>query len=107
MAVRIDLAALRRAVDSGTYRDAEDLLAAGRLGEITPVGGGAAAVVNAGTDIPLQVWVGVVAGGLETECDCAGPGHDPEDLCAHAVALTIAALRDDFSWSSAAVPPSG
>ncbi|HEX5596943.1 MAG TPA: hypothetical protein VFX61_13140 [Micromonosporaceae bacterium] len=105
MAVRIDLEAVRGAVDANVYRDAEELLSAGRVGEITAVGGGAAAVVDDGSK-KHRVWVGVVTGAFEMECDCVGPDHDPEDFCAHAVALTMAAARDAFAWSAVAIPPS-
>ncbi|WP_165942523.1 SWIM zinc finger family protein [Micromonospora sp. KC721] len=51
---------------------------------------------------PYEVWVGITTDGFHAECDCPAGA----ELCAHAVALTLAALADGFAWSSAATPPS-
>jgi hypothetical protein len=102
VAVRIDIDAVREAVAPAVYREAEELLAAGRLGEIIAVGGGAVCAVRRETGPSYEVWVGVVAGEFTAECDCA----EPDELCGHGVALTLAALRDGFPWSAAATPPS-
>jgi hypothetical protein len=105
VAVRIDLDAVRDAVDPEVYRSAEALLASGQLGEITAVGGGAAATVGSAHAPGHEVWVGVTGGAFTGECDCPA-GADADQLCAHAVALTLAAVRDGFAWSSTATAPS-
>ncbi|MER7418252.1 hypothetical protein ABT346_15970 [Micromonospora peucetia] len=46
--------------------------------------------------------MGNTADGFTAECDC--PAR--EELCAHAVVLTVAVLESEFVWSSAATPPS-
>ena len=106
MAVRIDLDAVRGAVDPAVYREAEELLAAGRLGRIVEVNGGAVAAVRGDAATAYEVWVGVVDRAFTSECECAGPDTDPEELCAHAVAVTLAAIGDGFHWSASATPPS-
>jgi len=98
---------MRRAVDPPVYRAAEELLASGQLGEITTVGGGAQSIVSSDHGPVYEVWVGVVRGAFSAECDCADEGVEPNELCVHAVAVTLAALRGGFTWSSAATPPSG
>lgn len=105
MAVRLNPDSLRDAVDPTVYREAEELVDAGRLGEITPLNGGAECVVQGGSGDPTGVWVGVVAGAFTADCDCRQPDPDPDELCAHAVALTLGALRLEFVWSSSATPP--
>jgi hypothetical protein len=107
VAVRLDIGAVRNAVDPGLYREAEELLASGRLGGVTAVGGGAACTVHNGSGPLHEVWVGVVSGDFAAECDCAAAGADADELCVHAVAVTLGALADGFAWSSAATPPSG
>jgi uncharacterized Zn finger protein len=104
--VRLDGDAVRDAADPKIYQAAEELVSSGGLGEIVEVGGGAAGSVHDGADSSREVWVGVVSGALSAACDCAEAGPDRGDLCAHAVALLLAAIRDDFPWASAATPPS-
>lgn len=107
MVVRIDVDAVRGAVDPEIYREAEALLAAGRLGRIVEVNGGVVAAVHTDSGATAyEVWVGVVDRAFSSECDCAGPETDPEELCAHAVAVTLTALGDGFHWSPNATPPS-
>jgi hypothetical protein len=102
--------AVRNAVEPAVFDEAEKLLASGRLGEISSMGGGAAATVHNGPDPLVEVWVGVVAGVFTAECECVptgtDTGGDSPELCVHAVALTLGALRHDFAWSSVATPPS-
>ena len=96
---------MRDAVAATTFEEAEKLVASGRLSEIVAVGGGAAASIDNGAGSRDEVWVGVVAKAFTAECDCC-PDGDQDELCAHAVAVIVAALQDDFLWSSAATPPS-
>ncbi|MFY1672039.1 hypothetical protein ACN27G_19000 [Plantactinospora sp. WMMB334] len=106
MAVRLTIDAIRDAATSSTFQEAETLLESGQLGEITPFGGGACCLLDRGSEPGIEVWVGVVGGKFTTECDCGADQTDPDELCVHAVALTLGALRDDFVWLSAATPPS-
>lgn len=102
--VRIDVEAVRSAVDPAVLQTADELLNAGRVGGITAVGGGAICLVKSGDGRPgHEVWVGVTAAGFTGECDCGGCGTD--ELCVHAVAVTLAALRQGFAWSANATPP--
>ncbi|WP_420117710.1 hypothetical protein [Micromonospora sp.] len=100
MAVRIDIDALRDAAGADVCAAADELTVAGQPAEINPAGGGVTGVIRAAGQPPYEVWVGVTADGFATECDCAAD----TDLCAHAVALTAAALADGFAWSSTATP---
>jgi hypothetical protein len=104
--VRLESDAVRDAAGPKIYQAAEELLSSGRLGTIVKVGGGAASSINNGDNPACEVWVGVVSGALTAECNCAEAGGDLDDLCAHATALTLAAIRDHFLWALAATPPS-
>lgn len=103
MVVHFNEDMLAGAVDAEVFAAAERLLAGGAVGSFADATGGATAIVQVGQGHPVEVWVGIVHGGLDTECDCDA-GRD--DLCAHAVAVTLAALRSGFTWSSGATPPS-
>ncbi|MEU1756126.1 hypothetical protein ABZ436_26230 [Micromonospora matsumotoense] len=102
MAVRIDIDALRDAAGAEVCAAADRLTAAGQPTEVLPVGGGASGVVQEAGRPPYEVWAGVTADGFTAECDCTAE----TDLCAHAVALTAAALAGGFAWSSTATPQS-
>ncbi|WP_431898118.1 hypothetical protein [Micromonospora haikouensis] len=102
MAVRIDIDALRDAAGPVTCAAADSLRAAGQPERLVPVGGGASGVVSEAGQPPYEVWVGVTTDGFTAECDCLAA----EALCAHAMALSLAALEDELPWSSAATPPS-
>ncbi|TDB75398.1 SWIM zinc finger family protein [Micromonospora sp. KC723] len=102
MAVSIDIDALRDAAGAGACAAADKLREAGRPEAIMPAGGGASCVIREAGQSPYEVWVGITADGFHAECGCPAGG----ELCAHAVALTLAALADGFAWSSAATPPS-
>ncbi len=112
-------------VEPAVLAEAEALLSDASVGAPDERGGGATALVQADPGWWLQVWVGVVDGGLVAECDCtddpvpgalpgpgiagtraAGPEAAGGGLCAHAVATVLRAVREGFAWSSAAVPPS-
>lgn len=103
VAVRFNEDMLVGAVDAEAFAAAGQYLADGCVGQIDEAGGGATAAVRVGHGRCVDVWVGIVHGGLSAECECdAGP----EDLCTHAVAVTLGALRSGFTWSSGASPPS-
>jgi hypothetical protein len=102
VAVRFNEDMLAGAVDTEVFAAAAGLLADGAVEQIGDASGRARAVVRAGRS-RLEVWVGVVHGDLSAECVCDA---DPDALCVHAVAVTLAALRRGFSWSSGATPPS-
>ncbi|MFI0795082.1 hypothetical protein ACH4OY_20735 [Micromonospora rubida] len=98
MAVHIDIDALRGEAGAMACDAADKLLAAGQPAVIVSAGGGASCVIREAGQPSYEVWVGVMADGFTAQCDC--PAR--EELCAHAVALTVAAVEDDFNWSSAA-----
>ncbi|MEU9508051.1 hypothetical protein AB0D32_17440 [Micromonospora sp. NPDC048170] len=102
MAVRIDIGALRDAAGAETCDAADRLRVAGQPAVVIPTGGGASGVVREAGQPPYEVWVGITADGFTAECDC--PAR--EELCAHAVVLTVAVLESGFVWSAAATPPS-
>jgi hypothetical protein len=102
VAVRLNEDMLAGAVDAEVFAAAARLLAAGAVEEIGEVSGGATAVVRASRGRGLDVWVGVVHGDLSAECECEA---SPDDLCVHAVAVTLGALRSGFTWSSGATLP--
>jgi hypothetical protein len=104
VAVRMNADVVREAVGPAVYEAAEKLLSLGRLGEVIAVNGGARGAIDGDGGPPLDVWVGVVSGALAAECDCGAEGDDP---CVHAVAVTLAAIRDGLDWASSATPPSG
>ncbi|WP_320066963.1 hypothetical protein [Micromonospora sp. RTGN7] len=98
MAVRIDIEALRGEAGAVACDAAEKLRAAGQPAVIISADGGASGVIREAGQPPYEVWVGITADGFTTECDC----RSSAELCAHAVALTVAAVEDGFDWSSAA-----
>jgi hypothetical protein len=107
MAVRLNEDMVAGSVDAEVLAAAERLLSSAAVGPIGEAGGGATAVVEVGPGRGLEVWVGAVDGVLGAECDCDVEWVTRrEDLCSHAVAVTLSALRGGFSWASAAVPPS-
>ncbi|GLH99338.1 hypothetical protein Pa4123_46130 [Phytohabitans aurantiacus] len=101
VAVRIDIEAFGEAIRPATREAASALRRAGAVSGLEEAGGGAQAVVRDGARI-LQPWIGIVDGAFTGECECRGDGG----LCAHAVAVALAAFDDDLRWSGAAVPPS-
>lgn len=103
VAVRFNEDMVAGAVDPEVFVGGVRLLADGAVGQIGEASGGATAVVQTGSGRHLDVWVGVVHGDLSAECQCDA-GAD--DLCDHAVAVTLGALRHGFAWSSSATPPS-
>ncbi|WP_405106316.1 hypothetical protein OG559_21355 [Micromonospora sp. NBC_01405] len=99
MAVRIDIDALRGEAGAVACDAADKLLAAGQPAAITLDGGGASCVIREAGQPPYEVWVGITADGFTSDCDC----RSSAELCAHAVALTVVAVQDEFDWSSAAI----
>lgn len=107
VAVRLDEAMVAGCVQGEVLAEAQRLVRSGSVGQIREVGGGAKAIVRDAPGRTVQAWVGVVGGGLSAECDCdREPGTASDELCAHAVAVTLRALRGGFAWSSAAMAPS-
>lgn len=107
VAVRLDEDMVASCVQGEVFAEAQQLVGSASVGPIGDEGGGAKAFVRVAPDRTVEVWVGVVGGGLSAECDCDGePDMASEELCAHAVAVTLQALRDGFAWSSAATAPS-
>lgn len=95
------------AVDAEVFTAAQGFVSGDAVGVIGEEGGGATAAVRVAPAGSVEAWVGVVEGGLVGECDCdVGQGMGSQELCAHAVAVLLQALREGFAWSSAATPPS-
>ncbi|MEU4160234.1 hypothetical protein [Actinoplanes sp. NPDC026670] len=102
MAVIIDVPAFRGSLPAEVADAAERLLSEGDVTELEQVGGGARAVVTDGGD-RFEPWVGVVDRAFTGDCDCpAEPGDD--GLCAHAVAVALAAFEDGVKFAAAGVP---
>jgi uncharacterized Zn finger protein len=81
---------------------ADRLLREGSVSELEALGGGARAVVSDG-GIRFQPWVGVVDRAVTGDCDCTDqPGDD--DLCAHAVAVALAALDAQMTFAAQGRP---
>jgi uncharacterized Zn finger protein len=102
VAVLIDVAAFRRSVPAEVAQVAERLLDNGDVSDPEAVGGGARAVVTDGGS-RFEPWVGVVDRAFTGDCDCpADPGDD--GLCAHAVAVALAAFEDGLRFAAAGIP---
>lgn len=103
MAVRIDVSAFRDSVPAEVAAAADRLLRDDAVSDLEAVGGGARAVVRDG-GIRFQPWVGVVDRALTGECDCPNkPDHD-DDLCAHVVAVALAAFDAEVKFSAEGRP---
>ena len=102
MAVRIDVSAFRDSVPAQVMAAADRLLREDAVTELEALGGGARAVVRDG-GIRFQPWVGVVDRALTGDCDCVDqPGDD--DLCAHAIAVALAALDAQVTFAAQGRP---
>ncbi|BEL07539.1 hypothetical protein Q0Z83_057300 [Actinoplanes sichuanensis] len=102
MAVIIDVPAFRGSISGAVAAAAERLLDNGDVDELEPVGGGARAVVTDGAD-RFEPWVGVVDRVFTGDCDCPADAGD-DGLCAHAVAVALAAFEDGIKFAAAGVP---
>jgi hypothetical protein len=101
VAVRIDVSAFRGSLPVEALAAADRLLRDGGVSELEAMGGGARAVVRDG-GIRYQPWVGVVDRALTGDCDCADQLGD--DLCAHAVAVALAALDAGVKFAAQGRP---
>jgi hypothetical protein len=102
VAVLIDVEAFRSSVPAEVAAVAERLLDNGDVSDPEAVGGGARAVVTDGGS-RFEPWVGVVDRAFTGDCDCpADPGDD--GLCAHAVAVALAAFEDGLRFAAAGIP---
>ncbi|MEU8657315.1 hypothetical protein [Actinoplanes philippinensis] len=102
MAVIIDVPAFRESLPAAVAAAAERLLTEDAVAGLEEVGGGARAVVTDGGD-RFEPWVGVIDRVFTGDCDCpADPGAD--GLCAHAVAVALAAFDDGVKFAAAGVP---
>lgn len=99
MAVTIDIQAFRDSLPHTLCEAASRLREA--MGDLESCNGGVQALVRDGEAV-YQPWVGIVERAITGECDCVPPG---DDLCAHAVAVVLAALDEGVAWSGAAFPP--
>jgi uncharacterized Zn finger protein len=88
-------------VGSDLARLGRDHLEQGRVFDVEPDDGGVLASVLGPGGKDLEVWVGVVNGQLTAECDC---GAEAQSFCAHAVAVTYAAIEDGIDFVSSAAP---
>jgi uncharacterized Zn finger protein len=102
VAVRIDVSAFRDSVSTEVQAAADRLLLDGGVSDLEAWGGGARAVVRDG-GIRFQPWVGVVDRALSGDCDCADR-PDGDDLCAHAVAVVLAALHSEVRFAAQGRP---
>jgi hypothetical protein len=116
MAAVINAGIVESAARAGAYPAGRALLDAGAVTELESFDGGASALV-AGDDGTRDAWAGIRYQFLVGECDCADAEPvatsdeylqaaaddevDPPELCAHAVAVALAAIEDGLSWASA------
>lgn len=98
VAVRLDAEMLLASVWQGLSELGREYVARGQVRDLEGENGGASAVIADPDRGLLGVWVGVVNGVLTGECDCVDgvPGR----LCGHAVAVALAALEEEFAFSS-------
>ncbi len=98
VAVRLDIEMLFASVGQGLSELGREYFARGQVRDLEGENGGASAVIADPDRGLLGVWVGVVDGVLTGECDCVDgvPGR----LCGHAVAVALAALEEEFTFSS-------
>jgi hypothetical protein len=116
MAAVMNAEIVESAARAGAFPAGRVLLDAGAVTELESFDGGAGALV-ADDDGTHDVWAGIRYQFLVGECDCASAEPvatsdeylqaaaddevDPPELCAHAVAVALAATEDGLPWASA------
>ncbi|MCL2585233.1 MAG: hypothetical protein FWE35_22550 [Streptosporangiales bacterium] len=116
MAAVISEGIVEGAARTGAFAAGRALLRAGAVAELESFDGGAGGLVT-DRGAERDVWVGIRYRFLVGECDCAdakpeatsdeylqaaADGEaDPPELCAHAVAVALAAVEDGLPWASA------
>jgi hypothetical protein len=116
MAAVISAGIVEGAARAGAFPAGRALLDAGAVTELESFDGGASALV-ADDDGTHDAWAGIRYQFLVGECDCADAEPvatsdeylqaaaddevDPPELCAHAVAVALAAIEDGLPWASA------
>ncbi|MGH3621390.1 MAG: hypothetical protein ACRDQ5_06310 [Sciscionella sp.] len=98
MAIRLDADALLVSVGQALSELGREHLVQGRVRDLEAEDGGAGAVLADPDHGLFGVWVGVVNGALTGECDCVDGMSS--GLCAHAVAVALAALVEGLTFSS-------
>lgn len=119
MAAIVTSQTLELAARAGCFERGGALHSAGRVTEVEPSYFGATGFVQDG-DAEYDVWVGIRHRLLVGECDC--PDADPEasleehlmavaagraeaaGLCAHAVAVALAAIDARLPWANSPAP---
>ena len=105
MAAVVESQHLEQAALPGHFTAGAALRRDGAVSEVEPGYGGACGVVVDPDGSEYEVWIGIAHGVLTAECDCpeaeaaadtAAPG-----MCAHGVALGIAALEQGLPWTAA------
>lgn len=115
MAAIVTAQTVQQAARPGCFEQGKALHAAGRVNEVEPAYFGASGFVQ-DEDAEYGVWVGIRHRLLVGECDCpdADPAASLEEhlvavaaghaeaagLCAHAVAVALAAIDDGLPWAN-------
>jgi hypothetical protein len=118
MAAVISAGIVEGAARAGAFAAGRALLDAGAVTELESFDGGAGGLVADG-DGEHDVWAGIRYRFLVGECDCADAEPaatsdeylqaaaddeaDPPGLCAHAVAVALAAIEDRLPWAAAPI----
>ncbi len=91
---------LKQAAAKGAFAVGRKLYDGAAVNGLEPGYGGATAVVAGSSGREFDVWIGVAGGALAAECDCAAARRGA-GLCAHAVAVGLAALDRQLPWAPA------
>lgn len=109
MAVKalVNARTVQAAASQKGYEQGEAWYEAGFVSDLEDADGGAVALVSPEGEAEREVWVGVEGSVLAAECDCvmggtALAGAEDDDLCAHAVAVALAALDAGIRWTPVA-----
>lgn len=116
MAAVISAEIVEGAARTGAFAAGRTLLDAGAVSELESFDGGTDGLVADGDD-EHDVWIGIRYQFLVGECDCANAEPvatfdeylqaaaddevEPPELCAHAVAVALAAIEDRLPWATA------